>query len=243
MLVGPARSQSHMIARVCEGIPVAIFDSHLWKTAVTVAGAKLYSMSTLVSYSNIEAYRGSPYGALPLPLVAPEPIDRRAWFAVYTKSHHEKSIARHLSQKGIEHYLPLYKAKRTWTHGRHVTLDLPLFPNYVFVHISDLDRVRVLATEGVLMFVDRGNVVTPIPNVEIERLRAELHLRRSEPHPRIAIVQKGRILAGPLAGMEGIVLRRKGDLRVVLTAPLINMCVAVEVNADEVVPAEPILSC
>ncbi len=77
MLVGPARSQSHMIARVCEGIPVAIFDSHLWKTAVTVAGAKLYSMSTVVGYSNIEAYRGSLYGVLPLPLVAPEPIDRR----------------------------------------------------------------------------------------------------------------------------------------------------------------------
>jgi transcription antitermination factor NusG len=161
------------------------------------------------------------------------------WFAVYTKSHHEKSIARQLLHKGIDNYLPLYKAEHTWTNRRRVTLDLPLFPNYLFVHILQSERSRVLSTDGVLMFVDRGDVMTPVPDAEIERLRAELHLRASEPHSDTAIGQKGRIVAGPLAGMEGIVLRQKGDLRLILTVPLINKLVAVEVNADEVMTCGP----
>jgi len=115
-----------------------------------------------------------------------------------------------------------------------VTLDLPLFPNYLFVHILPSERSRVLATDGVVMLVDRGDVISPVPDAEIERLRAELPLRASEPHPGIAVGQKGRIIAGPLAGMEGIVLRQKGALRLILTVPLINRSVAVEVNADEV---------
>ena len=156
------------------------------------------------------------------------------WFAVYTKTHHEKSIARQLSHKGIDYYLPLYRAEHTWTHRRRVTLDLPLFPNYLFVHITQSERSRVLSTDGVVVFVDRGNFITPVPDAEIERLRAELHLRASEPHSGTPVGQKGRIVAGPLAGMEGIVLRQKGDLRLVLTVPLINKLVAVEVNADEV---------
>lgn len=191
-------------------------------------------MLTLASYSNLDPLRATPHIALPTARMAPHPNDCRMWFAVYTKSHHEKSVARQLAQKGIEHYLPLHKAKHTWTHRRRVTLDLPLFPNYLFVHSSRSERSRVLATEGVVMFVDRGDVITPVPDVEIEQLRAELHLRASEPHPGLSIGEKGRIVAGPLAGMEGIVLRQKGDLRLILTVPLIDRCVAVEVNADEV---------
>jgi transcription antitermination factor NusG len=156
------------------------------------------------------------------------------WFAIYTKSHHEKSVASQLSHKCIDNYLPLYRAEHTWTHRRRVTLDLPLFPNYLFVHILQSERSRVLSTDGVVMFVDRGDIIAPVHDAEIERLRAELHLRTSEPHSNIAIGRKGRIVAGPLAGMEGTVLRHKGNLRLILTVPLINQLVAVEVNADEV---------
>jgi transcription antitermination factor NusG len=165
-------------------------------------------------------------------------MDCRMWFAVYTKSHHEKSIARRLSQKGIDNYLPLHRAEHTWTHRRRVTLDLPLFPNYLFVRISQSERSRVLSTDGVVMFVDRGDIIAPVHDTEIEQLRAELHLRASEPHANTAIGRKGRIVAGPLAGMEGTVLRHKGNLRLILAVPLINQLVAVEVSADEVMTCD-----
>jgi transcription antitermination factor NusG len=198
-------------------------------------------MPDLTSRSNNAAFNRSPVGPAPIATVVLHPMAHPIWFAVYTRSHHEKSVARQLLQKGIEHYLPLYQSRHVWTNGRRVVLDLPLFPNYLFVNILPTERSRVLSTEGVVMFVDRGNVVNPVLDSEIEQLRAELRLRKFEPHPNIAVGQLGRIVSGPLAGLKGILLRRKGDLRVVLTAPLINQCVAVEVNADEIVPAE--ISC
>ena len=205
------------------------------KEAATVARAKPYPMSAHICNSMIGAFRGSSQVALPPAMLISHPVDCRMWMAVYTKSHHEKSIARQLSDQGIVNFLPLYKAKHTWTNRRHVTLDLPLFPNYLFVHILASERYRVLTTEGVVMLVDRGDVISPVPDSEIERLRAELPLRASEPHSEVAVGQKGRIIAGALAGMEGIVLRHKGALRLILTVPLINRSVAVEVNADEVI--------
>src|ERR1039457_3414460 len=63
-------------------------------------------------------------------------------FALYTTSRHEKHVARHLSQRQIEFYLPLYQSKRKWRDGSKVTLDLPLFPGYISVHIRRSERVR-----------------------------------------------------------------------------------------------------
>jgi transcription antitermination factor NusG len=205
------------------------------KEAATVARAKPYPMSAHICNSMVGAFRCSSQVALAPTMLMTRAGEHRMWFAVYTRSHHEKSIAKQLAYKGIDFYLPLYRTQHAWTHRRRVTLDLPLFPNYLFVQILQSERSRVLATEGVVMLVDRGDVISPVPDSEIERLRAELPLRASEPHSEVAVGQKGRIIAGALAGMEGIVLRHKGALRLILTIPLINRSVAVEVNADEVI--------
>ena len=195
-------------------------------------------MSTFISNSNLDAISDSSQDASQPAVLVPRSNVCRMWFAVYMKSHHEKSTATQLSHKGIDNYLPLYRAEHTWTHRRRVTLDLPLFPNYLFVHILQSERSRVLSTDGVVMFVDRGDVIAPVQDAEIERLRTELHLRASEPHSDTAVGQKARIITGPLAGMEGTVLRHKGNLRLILTVPLINQLVAVEVNADEVMSCD-----
>ena len=71
------------------------------------------------------------------------------WFALYTASRHEKRVAQHLSQREIEFYLPLYKSERKWRDGSRVTLDLPLFPGYLFIHIRRSERSRVLGVLSV----------------------------------------------------------------------------------------------
>jgi len=157
----------------------------------------------------------------------------RDWFAVFTRSHHEKRVAQHLTQRGIQSFLPLYKAVHQWTHYRRVALDLPLFPNYIFVHIAAQERIRTLEVPGILSLVGHGNPPASLPDVEIESLRSGLQSRNFEPHPYLAVGKRVRIAAGPLAGMEGIVLRRKSGLRVVLTVDLIRQSVAVEVYASE----------
>lgn len=156
------------------------------------------------------------------------------WFAVYTLSRHEKRVSQNLSVKEIEHYLPLYQTHHKWKNRLNVTLDLPLFPGYLFVHIGQRERVRVLQVPGVLSFVGgTGHQPASLPEAEINAMRAGLPLRRAEPHPLLTVGQRARIRSGALAGMEGVVVRRKNSLRVVLTMDLIQRSVAVEVDKSE----------
>jgi transcription antitermination factor NusG len=156
------------------------------------------------------------------------------WFAVYTSPRHEKRVGQYLLQKEIEHYVPLYQARRKWRDGSKVTVDLPLFPGYVFVRIDRSERVRVLQVPGVLSIVGgTGRQPASLQDAEIDALRAGLSLRNAEPHPLLTVGQRARIRSGALAGMVGIVVRRKNSLRVVLTMDLIRQSVAVEVDGAE----------
>ncbi|MGD0732190.1 MAG: UpxY family transcription antiterminator [Terracidiphilus sp.] len=163
------------------------------------------------------------------------------WFAVYTASRHEKRVAQHLSQREIEFYLPLYRSARKWSDGSKVTLELPLFPGYLFVHIKRNERARVLNVPGALAVVGgSGREPVPLPDEAIDALRTGLHLRAAEPYPLLTAGQRARIRSGALAGMEGVVVRMKNSLRVVLTLEHIMQSIAVEVNAEDL---EPLESC
>jgi len=156
------------------------------------------------------------------------------WFAVYTASRHEKRVAQHLTQREIESYLPLYRSARKWSDGSRVTLDLPLFPGYLFVHIKRNERVRVLSVPGALAVVGGpGREPVPLPDETIDALRTGLRQRAAEPCPLLTIGQRARIRSGALAGMEGIVVRKKNSLRVVLTLEHIMQSIAVEVDAGD----------
>lgn len=161
------------------------------------------------------------------------------WFAVYTTCRHEKRIAQHLSQREIEHYLPLYRSDRKWRDGSKVTLELPLFPSYIFVRIKRSERVSVLSVPGALAVVGgTGGEPAPLPDSAIEALRIGLQEHRIEPHPLLRVGQSARIRSGAFAGMEGVVMRRKSGFRVVLTLEQIMQSIAVEVDEDDLEPLE-----
>jgi transcription antitermination factor NusG len=156
------------------------------------------------------------------------------WFAVYTTPRHEKRVAQHLKMAQIEHYLPLYRTQRTWSDGSKVTLDLALFPGYIFVCIQQAQRVRVLEVPGVLAVVGgTGGKPASIPEVEIAALRSGLAERNARPHPVLNIGQRARVRSGAFAGMEGVVVRIKYNLCVVLTMDSIRHSFAVEVDDEE----------
>jgi len=162
------------------------------------------------------------------------------WFAVYTSPRHEKRVGEYLKQREIEHYLPLYHVRRKWRNGSTVTLELPLFPGYLFVHIDRGARVRVLETPGVLSFVGgTGGKPASLPEAEIDALRTGLPLRHAEPHALLTLGQRARICSGPLTGMEGVVVRTKNSLRVVLTVEMIMQSVSEEVDGSELEPVSP----
>ena len=153
------------------------------------------------------------------------------WYAVYTKANHEKQVAQQLQQRSIEHFLPLYESVRRWK-DRRVRLQMPLFPGYVFTRLVLRDRLRVLQIPSVVRFVSFNSLPTALPDEEMEILRSGLsqHLR-AEPHPFLMLGRRVRIKSGPLQGLEGILLRRKSNLRVVISVGLIHRSIAVDVDS------------
>ena len=162
------------------------------------------------------------------------PLSR--WFAVYTTPRHEKAVARQFEVRQLEAFLPLYRSVHRWKNGCRVSVEQPLFPSYVFVSVERRDYLRVLQTPGVLSLVGSGRDPAPLPSAEIESLRSGLPLREFEPHPYLVVGKRVRIHSGALAGMVGVLVRKKNNLRVVLTLDLIMQSVSVEIGIDEIEP-------
>lgn len=156
------------------------------------------------------------------------------WYAVFTLSRHEKRVLAQCEQRQIESFLPLYKVKHQWKNRCSVDLELPLFPCYSFVRIDPRMRVQVLQVPGVVSIVSSGRHLQPLPDHYINSLRDGLLVHRIEPHADLEVGDLVRIKTGPMIGAEGILERRKNDLRVVLRLEMLARSVSVEVGAEEI---------
>lgn len=116
-------------------------------------------------------------------------------------------------------------------------LEMPLFPGYVFVRMALVDRSRVLQVPSVVRLVGFSGHLSPLPDEEIEGMKKGLVGGvRAEPHPFLTVGRRVRIKSGPLVGRQGILLRRKGILRVVLSIDLIMRSIAVDMDVADVEP-------
>jgi transcription antitermination factor NusG len=167
---------------------------------------------------------------------APEISGRVDWYAIYTRHQHEKTVAEILSSAGIEVFLPQYSAIRQWK-DRTKHLKMPLFPCYVFLHGGLDRRLRVLSTPGVFSFVSSGARPAAIEESEIEAIRRAVKSNlRVEPYPFLRCGDRVRIRTGALAGVEGLLVRKRNSCRLILSATLLGKSIAVEVDARCVEP-------
>jgi transcription antitermination factor NusG len=156
------------------------------------------------------------------------------WFVASTRAHHEKKAAAEISRSGVQSFLPTYQTVRRWS-DRRVELEMPLFPGYVFVHLALQDRLKVLQVPGVARLVGFGGAPVALPDEQIDSLRAGLNGRlRVEPHPFLTVGRRVSVKRGPLAGMTGILLRRKGKFRLVISIELIQKALVVDADAADV---------
>lgn len=152
------------------------------------------------------------------------------WYAAYTRHQHEKSAAQILREKGFEVLLPLYPAAHRWKDRTQV-VHLPLFPCYLFARVSLQNRVQVLQTPGICQLVEFAGQAVCVPEQEIDSLKTLMESSaRYEPHPFLHSGDRVQIKHGPLAGIEGILVRFKNQFRVVLSVGLLQQSVAVEVD-------------
>lgn len=154
------------------------------------------------------------------------------WYAVQTRSRHEKLVAHRFQERGITTFLPLVTEVHRWSDRKKI-VQLPLFSCYVFAKIpaTNVDRLRVLRVDGVLSLVGTRGEGTPIPDDQIESVRILLEERMPlSSHPFLKIGQRVRIRSGALDGMEGILLSRNGDRTLVVSVDAIQRSLAVSLE-------------
>jgi transcription antitermination factor NusG len=155
------------------------------------------------------------------------------WYAAYTCPRHEKRIADQLTNQSLEHFLPLYTAVHRWKNGRAL-VQLPLFPGYVFVRIALKNRLQILEVPSVVRLVGFNSSPTPLDDAEMNAMRAALENGvTATPYRYLTAGKRVRIKNGPLEGLEGIVIYRKGKLRVVISIEMIMRSMAVDIEAAD----------
>jgi transcription antitermination factor NusG len=166
----------------------------------------------------------------------PDALATAHWYAAYISPRHEKKVFDHLQRRRVESFLPLYEAVHRWK-DRRARVELPLFPGYIFVKIPLAARLRVLEVPSVVRLVAFNGQPAALPEQEIDLLRRGLAADvKAGPHPYLRIGRRVRVTRGAMAGMEGILKRRKDCFRLVISMELIQRSIAVEVDAADVEP-------
>ncbi len=160
------------------------------------------------------------------------------WYAVQTRSRHEKIVARQLEGQGFTTFLPLSSELRQWSDRRKI-VEIPLFPGYAFVRMKyqPAERLRALTAEGVVNFVGVHGQGVPIPDKQIEDIQSLLAAKVPfESHPFLKVGQRVRIRSGSLNGTEGILVGQESDRLLVISVELIQRSVSIRLQGYEVEP-------
>jgi transcription antitermination factor NusG len=158
------------------------------------------------------------------------------WFAIWTRSRHEKLVRDQLQQKQVEVFLPTITKWSRWK-DRKKQIEWPLFPGYCFARFDALDRLPILKCEGVVTIVGTDGLPSPIPPVEIDSIRQLIESELAfDPCPLIKEGMMVEVKAGPLKGVIGRLVRKGSHARLVLSVDLIGQAVSVEVDAADVKP-------
>lgn len=154
-----------------------------------------------------------------------------AWHALYTRHQHEKVVDRILTNKGFETFVPLCAKLNQWK-DRAKLVHQPLFPCYVFVRAERAEWLNIQITPGVQMIVAYGGAPAIVPEEEIHAIQ---RLTRTgefvEPHPLLKSGDRVRVKSGPLAGVEGFLVREKNLYRLVVCIEILGKAASAEIDA------------
>jgi len=167
-----------------------------------------------------------------------EPREGLQWFAIRTRSRHEKVVERQLQGQTIEVFYPVSSQIHQWSDRRKL-VESPLFPGYVFVHIapSPEERVRVLRTHGVVEIVGYQGQGISIPGDQIDAVRALVdgHVPFSK-HTFLKVGQRVRIRGGSLDGVEGILVAQNGARNLVISVEPIHRSLSIRIEGYQIEP-------
>lgn len=162
---------------------------------------------------------------------APSPFwHEKRWYALYTRSRHEKFVDGELQKKGFETFLPIRRIKRHWS-DRIKEITEPIFSSYLFVHIPLRDRVEILKTRGSVRLVSFNSTPTPVSEGELEAVRRFIQEKiLVDPYPYLGEGNRVYVRSGPLKGIEGFIVRKNKHTRLVISLDLLFQSISVEID-------------
>jgi transcription antitermination factor NusG len=157
------------------------------------------------------------------------------WYALRTRSRHEKIVRDRLVYQGLELLLPTVKRLSQWK-DRKKEVEVPLFSGYCFVRFHSEQKLDILKTVGVVDIVGAGKRPEPIPDEEIAAIQTLMtSVLPYDPHPYLHEGMNVEVIRGPLQGVHGILLRKEKRHRLILGVRLIQQAAAVEIDTADVV--------
>jgi transcription antitermination factor NusG len=158
------------------------------------------------------------------------------WYALRTRSRHEKRVHDQLAAQGVESFLPIIERWRQWKDRRKLVA-FPLFPGYCFARFVAAQRIAVLRASGVVQIVGNREGALPVPDDEIAGIqRLVTSTLPYDPHPYLETGMRVEVVHGPLAGLQGILVRKGSRARFVISVNLIQQSAAVELDASDLMP-------
>jgi transcription antitermination factor NusG len=162
------------------------------------------------------------------------------WFALYVRTRRERAVETALTEKGYETYLPMMSETRCYGNKKR-NAEIPCFPSYLFCRVNPVDRLPVMTTPDVYSMVRRGTSLESIPDSELDALKIMISSRSPlERYPHLTTGDRVCITRGPLAGIEGVLLRVGNSQRVAVSIGLLRRSISAEVDSDDIMPAGPV---
>lgn len=163
--------------------------------------------------------------------------DQPKWYALHTRAKHEKAVGAQLQMKGVQTFVPSVRQMHRWS-DRTKTVDVPLFSCYVFVHdVFSRAQLTVIRTPGVLRWVGANGEPAAIPDSQMEAVRSLLEGNVPLwPHSFLKMGQRVRIRGGSLDGVEGTLIGRKGERKLVISIDLIQQSLAMIIDGYDIEP-------
>lgn len=170
------------------------------------------------------------------PLEADRHTENYPWYGIRTLSNHECVAAIVLKGKGYDPYLPVYSVRRRRADNVTVKRERPLFPGYVFCRFDAKKRLPILTSTGVISVVGFGREPAAIPDDEIEVVKAVLRSGiPAEPCAYLREGQRVRVISGSLEGVEGLLVKKKNQCRMVISVTMLQRSISVEIEGDRLV--------
>ncbi len=159
------------------------------------------------------------------------------WYAISTRSRHEKMVRDRLAGIGVEPFLPLTRKLSQWSDRKVWTVS-PLFSGYCFARFSLMNSHAILQTPGIVRIV--GSVMPEaIPDEELAAIMKVAESERSlESHDYLTEGGWVEVVRGPLAGLRGQLVRKASHDCLVIRVHLIQQAATVHIDMSEVIPVQ-----